>query len=103
MRCAMDGEMKGAAMIDSIEKLSRIMAFRELALRFLDSFNPQPKKAIVIANAIVDYDESVGIGSLRYFSHDFVRMAYDRIENDREQERCIPIGDWLNRWHEKNR
>lgn len=78
--------------------------WRELALRFLDGFNPQPERAIVIADAIVDFaatgdvDESV---PLRHHAHDFVRTAHRLIEQQQDPVASSQIDQWVAKWNDK--
>lgn len=74
--------------------------FRELALRFLDSYNPQCDKAIVIADAILSWNGPLDTSEpMRYQASDFVRQAVRIIENTME-----PAGKysaWLIQWNKK--
>lgn len=73
------------------------LAWRELALRFLNSFNPQPDKAIVIANAIVEYDGEIGF-PMRYHAHGFVQSAYQIIEHEKTWKPTLEMDEWLMAW-----
>ena len=75
--------------------------FRELALRFLDSFNPQPEKAIVIADAILSYDSYIDEKlPMRHSAHAFVLEATKLIEKGSPPREGI-VGKWLNEWNER--
>lgn len=75
--------------------------FRELALRFLDGINPQPHKAIVIADAICSYDGDLDEGRpMRYEAHDFVQAALQIIDRDEGASGRL-FGYWLTFWNEK--
>ena len=66
-----------------VQRLVRLLSFRELALRFLDDTNPKPYHAIVIADAIVSFDECESLDDqvpMRHHAHEFVQEALRVIE-----------------------
>ncbi len=65
-------EMKNMNFDDLLLQLQ----FRELALRFLDSFNPKLEKAIVIADAILSFDNTIkkSIGVKNQEFHDWITV-----------------------------
>lgn len=73
--------------------------FREIALRYLDSFNPAPAKSIVIADCICSYDgQLLSISPMRYQAHSFVHSAYRLIEQGQELPVSQPYAGWLTNW-----
>ena len=61
----------------------KLSAWRELALRFLDGVNPQPERAIVIADCILSFNLVDLIAEalpLRHHAHAFVQYALRVIE-----------------------
>ena len=75
--------------------------FRELALRFLDSYNPQPEKSIVIADAILSYDGYVDETiPMRHTAHSFVSKAMRVIEKGGSEGDSV-VGKWIHEWNEK--
>lgn len=84
------------------EVILRTMAFRELALRFLDSCNPMPELSIVIANAILDCppDRIDPNEILRHQAHDFTTNAVSMIEygNDGDGK----YKDFIKKWFREN-
>ena len=75
--------------------------FRELSLRFLDSYNPQPDRAIVIADAILSFDGEIDEQlPMRHISHRFVYAATRLIEKE-----CVlgssPMERWISDWNEE--
>ena len=80
----------------------RRLAWREIALRFLDSYNPMPDKAIVIANAIVEYDGNIPDTHMRYHAYEFVSKATARIEHRESTEGRNTIMQWLDKWCKDN-
>jgi hypothetical protein len=73
--------------------------FREIALRFLDGFNPAPSKSIVIADCICSYDGPLFYTvPIRYQAHDFVHAAYRLIELKQELPVSTQYGIWLTDW-----
>jgi hypothetical protein len=83
------------------EQLLKQLAWRELALRFLDSMNPKPDKAIVIADAICAYRNIDYLGgSTRHHAHFFVREAIRQIEQ--EMSPTVPSTttyEWIYNWN----
>ena len=74
--------------------------FRELALRFLDGMNPQPDKAIVIADAICSYDGEIDTGRpIRYEAHDFFHEALKVIEQKQTMLNGRNFNSWLHVWN----
>ncbi len=75
------------------------LAWRELALRFLDSCNPQPDKAIVIADCIVSYRGPFPEDQpLRHHAHEFFREAEAQIQHGNAPTDS-PIGRWIADWN----
>jgi hypothetical protein len=75
--------------------------FRELALRFLDGINPQPYRAIVIADAICSYDGDLDEGlPMRHQCHNFVHAAM-RIIDRNEPASGEAFSYWIDNWNEK--
>lgn len=83
-------------------ELYRRLAWRELALRFLDSCNPEPDRAIVIANCIVDYDGPMDLEKpLRHSAHEFFRMAERLIEHGNVPTEASAMASWIMRWNKE--
>lgn len=77
----------------------RRMHFREIALRYLDGFNPQPRTAIVIADAICSYDGSLSdVEPMRYQSHEFVTESVRVIDSGQSIREGRPFCNWLKKW-----
>lgn len=75
--------------------------FRELSLRFLDLYNPQPERAIVIADAILSFDGAVDKERpMRHISHEFVNAATRLIEKSSEIGDS-PMERWISDWNEE--
>ena len=73
--------------------------FREMALRFLDGMNPQPHKAIVIADAICSYYGHLDLSRpMRYEAHDFFHEALYVIDQA-QQPRERRFNQWLHEWN----
>ena len=92
---------ESAAPVDS---LVRLLAFRELALRFLDGIVPQPYHAIVIADAIVSFDGIVECDSsvpLRHHAHEFVKEAVSVIESKATFLSGRQFGEWMVVWNDE--
>ena len=75
--------------------------FRELSLRFLDSYKPQSDRAIVIADAILSFDGEIDEKQpMRHISHEFVSAALRLIERE-----CVlgnsPMECWISDWNEE--
>jgi hypothetical protein len=88
------------------EDILKRLHFREIALRYLDDFNPAPIKAIVIADCICSYDGPIlAIDPVRYQAHDFVQAAYRRIEKRQDvpagNSLSTPWAEWLVEWVKK--
>lgn len=87
-----------SAPVDSIVLLR--LHFREMCLRFLDGMNPQPDKAIVIADAICSYDADIDTErAMRYEAHDFVHEALKVIQQDQPMLNGRRFNQWLHRWN----
>lgn len=80
----------------------RRLGWRELALRFLDSFNPKLNREIIVVNAVVDYDGPLPETHLRYHAHSFVRAAAAMIEQEITPSPGEECGDWLKEWVRRN-
>ena len=81
------------------EPILERLHFRELALRFLDSYNPQPDRAVVIADAICAFDGMLTDAiPMRHHAHRFVAEAYRIIEQEREGSDA-PFSAWLIWWN----
>jgi hypothetical protein len=82
-----------------LTELKRILAWRELALRFIDSYNPQPDKAIVIAHCILEWDGELG-DNMRRHAHHFVERAVMFIDGPEQVEtpKMDDLDKWLIRW-----
>jgi hypothetical protein len=73
--------------------------FRELALRYLDSFNPPLKKSIVIADCICSYDGNLNpVAPMRHIAHTFVHGAAKIIENNQLLPADHAFHHWLTEW-----
>ena len=78
------------------------MHFRELALRFLDSYNPQPVRAIVIADCICSYDGELDDKvPMRHQAHDFVTQAMRAIDRGEPCQYAGRFVDWINNWNSR--
>ncbi len=86
-----------------MDRLMKILSWRELALRFLDSHNPQPERAIVVAHAILEWDGDLG-DNMRHHAHGFAVQAVRIIEGpDYAAVDTMPeIERWLIRWKAAN-
>lgn len=74
--------------------------FQEMALRFLDGMNPQPDRALVIADAICSYDGPLDTRQpMRYLAHDFLWQAIPVIER-RQGANNGAFAEWLRKWNE---
>ena len=74
--------------------------FRELALRYLDQTNPQPNRAIVIADAICSYDGPFEENRpMRYEAHDFFHEALKLIEFKQPLSSGRRFNQWLHTWN----
>ena len=92
------GQCKDSAMDGDAYELYRWLGWRELALRFLDSYNPKPERAIVIVNVIVEFDGHIPDDvPLRHHAHEFVRTA-DTIISQRGTPKINPVSEWIRRW-----
>lgn len=92
------------------DEILQRLGWRELALRFLDSFNPKLRTEVIIANAIVDYDGDIPEDiPLRHHAHEFVRICVNIIEHSSLNLRypanskltARGIQDWVVSWNEK--
>jgi hypothetical protein len=84
--------------------LVRLLAWRELAFRFLDAHNPQPYRAIVVAHAILDWNGELG-ENMRHHAHHFTVQAVRIIELDDAHQQlssACPVENWLIRWRTAN-
>jgi hypothetical protein len=81
-----------------MEKLLRILAFREVALMFLKSMNPKLDREIVIADSIMAYDGEIPDGNCRYLAHEFVREAERQINMGLPPNKT-DVSDWINKWN----
>lgn len=92
---ASDSERLGVVM----PRIVRLLAWRELALRFLDAHNPQPYRAIVVAHAILDWDGELGF-NIRNHAHHFTTMAVRIIDGPDQAEtpEMTDLEKWLIRW-----
>lgn len=80
-----------------LDRLVRLLSFRELALRFLDGINPQPYHAIVIADAVVSFDGVDDLDAaipMRHHAHEFVTEALNVIEYKKD----FLSGKYFCRW-----
>jgi hypothetical protein len=76
--------------------------FQEMALRFLDGTNPQPSRAIVIADAICSYDGEIDTTRpVRYEAHEFFHEALAVIQNSQLTPSKKRFNDWLHRWNKE--
>ena len=104
---------EGAAAGWDAYRLSRILAFRQLATRFLNVVNPAPDTFPVILDCITSYDGPLPPTRLRHFAHMFesvVRMvteggapesaAMRRFRGDRSGEaaRARATIRWIYEW-----
>lgn len=77
------------------------LAWRELALRFLDGYNPEPLRHIIICECILSYyGELSDEYPLRYHAHHFVKIAHEVIElkTDPKPEEGN-IAKWIRAWN----
>lgn len=89
------------------EQLARLLGWRQLATYFLDGFNPKCGKHPVMLQAILEYEDCLSEGNMRYSAHAFVTAAYEIIERDGAYEAQVNALDayhveWLNKWREKH-
>ena len=80
-----------------MQNILRVLAFREIAMMFLKSYNPRCEKEVVVADAIMAYDGEIPDGNCRYLASDFVRQATSQIESNQppiDTEIANWIGDW---------
>jgi hypothetical protein len=87
-----------------VQRLVRLLSFRELALRFLDDVNPKPERAIVIADAIVSFDEVDSLDRLvpmRHHAHAFVDEALRVIEYRSAFLSGRQFGRWMVVWNDQ--
>jgi len=90
-------------MVDCLEgRVLQRLGFRELAFRFVDSFNPPlGPRAIVVADAIVSFDGPLDCGvPLRYQADEFVWEAV-RVIVRGERDGGGVFGDWVVEWNSK--
>lgn len=82
-----------------VNGLVRILAWRELALRYLESYNPRIEHEMVIVNMIVDYDAYIPYNQpLRYNANNFVETAVRMIEYGKPADRENPATLWIQSW-----
>lgn len=83
------------------ERLLKQLAWRELALRFLDSMNPKPNFAIVIVDAICAYRDIGHLGdSVRHHAHFFVTEAIRQIERELPPtDHSTATYEWIYNWN----
>lgn len=81
------------------DEILKRLHFRELALRYLDSFNPPLKRAIVIADCICSFDENLNpVVPMRHIAHTFVHGAARLIEQNQPLPDDHAFHRWLTRW-----
>lgn len=76
-------------------------AWQQLAINFLESFNPKLKREIIIREAILAYDGYLSDVRIRHHAHDFIQKAVRLIELKQ------PLGEthtelWLIEWNRLN-
>ena len=83
------------------DQILRVLAWRELALRFLDGYKLE--KSIVVADCIVSYDGYLPeFEPLRYHAHRFVEEAVALIEHDVHKEPESDATVWITRWNKRH-
>lgn len=84
------------------DNVLRRLHFRELSLRYLDSFNPQLKRSIVIADCICSYDGNLNPEApMRHVAHTFVHAAVKLIEHNGDIADDHVFKRWLDEWIKK--
>lgn len=85
---------------DEHERLLLLLQFRELGLRFLDSFNPKLNKSIVVADAILSYDGDINTNRpIRHQAHEFVQECVGIIEKKSVSPQNQFFHDWITDWN----
>lgn len=83
----------------SSELLLRLQ-FRELGLRFLDSYNPKLDKSIVVADAILSYDGPIETNRpVRHLAHEFVQECVEIIEGKSICLNNKDFHEWITVWN----
>lgn len=83
----------------SSELLLRLQ-FRELGLRFLDSYNPQLDTSIVVADAILSYWGKIDTSRpIRHLAHEFVQECVGIIEGKSVSSRNAYFHKWITTWN----
>jgi hypothetical protein len=82
------------------EQLLLRLQFRELGLRFLDSYNPKLDKSIVVADAILSYDGPIETHRpVRHLAHEFVQECVGIIEGKSIRSHNENLHHWITVWN----
>lgn len=86
--------------------LLRVLAWQELAIWFLNEYNPRPERAVVIAHAILEWDGETSHLNMRHHAHCFVERAYRIIELgqvlETTEDHHPAMLAWITDWTKKN-
>ena len=86
------------------EELAQLLAWRELALRFLDSASTPPALGVVMANCILDFPGPFPKTRLRHHAWMFVAECRRLIEQKGAGARCRHMDEsitlWVQAWDE---
>jgi hypothetical protein len=99
-----DSDAPASAPVVDLPRLVRLLAWRELALRFLNAHTPQPDRAIVVAHAILEWDGDLG-ENMRHNAHYFTVQAVNIMELDEDYKQlssACQVENWLIRWRAAN-